>query len=64
MKTTLLLAASATLASAHFKLNYPPARGFDEDTLPQYPCGGQDTVSERTPIPIGSGFPIQVRHPL
>ena len=40
-----LLLSLLPLASAHFKLEYPPARGFDEDTLPTFPCGGQDKVS-------------------
>lgn len=33
MKTAFVLSALAAIASAHFNLNYPAARGFDEDTL-------------------------------
>ena len=61
MKKLLLHAAFATYAAAHFQLNWPPARGFDEDTLPQYPCGGQNVVTtNRTEVPLDSAFPIQV----
>lgn len=60
MKVQLLLGALLPLASAHFKLIYPAARGFDEDNLPQFPCGGQNTVSSnRTQFPI-TGAPIQL----
>lgn len=56
-----LLVASLPLVSAHFKLNYPPARGFDEDTLPNKPCGGQayNPSAQRTQFPL-SGAPIQL----
>ena len=48
------------LATAHFELISPAARGFDEDKLATYPCGGQDTVSDdRTPFPLAGG-PIQL----
>lgn len=56
----LLVAALAALplAAAHFKLDYPPARGFDEDKLPTFPCGGQDKASaNRTSVSMAS-FPI------
>lgn len=46
MKLTspLVLAAFTTLASAHFTLDYPQARGtFDEDTEGQY-CGKKATT--------------------
>ncbi|KAH0154232.1 hypothetical protein KCU90_g8519, partial [Aureobasidium melanogenum] len=60
MKVQLLLSALLPLASAHFKLIYPAARGFDEDLLVQFPCGGQNTVSSnRTQFPI-TGAPIQL----
>jgi hypothetical protein len=60
MKVQLLLGALLPLASAHFKLIYPAARGFDEDLLVQFPCGGQNTVSSnRTQFPI-TGAPIQL----
>ncbi|TVY17939.1 Uncharacterized protein LARI1_G004470 [Lachnellula arida] len=57
MKITLFaLAALAPFASAHFKLNYPAARGFDEDNLSQFPCGSFDTPSSnRTIWPVSNG---------
>ncbi|KAL9091003.1 MAG: hypothetical protein Q9159_001629 [Coniocarpon cinnabarinum] len=48
----------AALANAHYTLEYPPARGFDEDMEPQYPCGGFNSISSnRTEVPIGSNNP-------
>lgn len=48
------------LALAHFTLDSPKARGFDDEKLGTFPCGGQDTVSdERTPFPL-NGAPIQL----
>ena len=48
------------LTSAHFLLNWPPARGFDDSTAPNFPCGGFDTVfSNRTTWPA-TGGPIQL----
>jgi hypothetical protein len=57
MKSALsALAAFASIASAHFNLNYPAARGFDEDKLVQFPCGSFDTpASNRTVWPISGG---------
>jgi len=57
MKTTLtVLAAFATLTTAHFNLDYPVARGFDEDKLVTFPCGSFDTPSNnRTSWPISGG---------
>lgn len=57
MKIVLFaLAALAPFASAHFKLNYPAARGFVEDNLPQFPCGSFDTPSSnRTVWPVSDG---------
>jgi hypothetical protein len=56
----LELLALAPLASAHFLLNWPPARGFDDDKAPTFPCGGFDTVSSnRTQFPLAGG-PIQL----
>jgi hypothetical protein len=57
MKSTLTaLAAFTTLASAHFNLNYPSARGFDEDKLGSFPCGSFDTPSSnRTLWPLSGG---------
>lgn len=53
------------LTLAHFKLNFPASRGFDDDKEGTFPCGSFDTVqSERTSFPI-SGGPIQINlgHP-
>lgn len=57
MKTTLFaLGAFASLTTAHFNLDFPPARGFDEDKLVQFPCGSFDTPSTtRTPWPLSGG---------
>lgn len=47
--------AALPLAAAHFNLDFPPARGFDEDKLPTFPCGGQDKISgNRTSVPMSS----------
>lgn len=44
------------LTTAHFLLTSPPSRGFSEDTLPQFPCGGQNVVSSnRTLWPLSGG---------
>ncbi|KAI4184736.1 MAG: hypothetical protein L6R41_004531 [Letrouitia leprolyta] len=61
MKLNLLLLSFLTsFVSAHFTLDFPPARGFDEDQLTSFPCGGQSSVSSsRTPWPI-TGGPIQL----
>jgi len=41
LPTTLpLLLALLPLATPHFTLDSPPARGFNEDQLSQFPCGG------------------------
>lgn len=58
-QTLLPLITLPLLASAHFKLIYPPARGFDEEILGTGPCGGQPqsdnpnrTVVSLTSIPV------------
>lgn len=56
LSTLTALAAFSSLAFAHFNLDYPAARGFDEDILGTFPCGGQDTVSSnRTLWPLTGG---------
>ncbi|KAI9697455.1 MAG: hypothetical protein M1836_004733 [Candelina mexicana] len=61
---SLLLTIILTLTpliSAHFHLNYPVARGYVEDTLAQFPCGGQNSVSNnRTSWPVAGG-PVALR---
>ncbi|KAG4429295.1 hypothetical protein IFR05_015226, partial [Cadophora sp. M221] len=55
-RTTLVLAALTHLTTAHFNLDFPAARGFDEDKLSTFPCGGQDTPSTaRTLWPLSGG---------
>lgn len=58
ISSTLLLLL-LPLVSSHFTLKSPIPRGFDEDKLGNFPCGGQDTVGDRTPWPIKGG-PIQL----
>lgn len=51
--------ASLPLATAHFKLMYPSSRGFDEDTMNKFPCGGIGQASNRTKLPLSGGsFPV------
>lgn len=60
MLSTISFLSLLPLAFAHFTLDSPKARGFDEDKLGTFPCGSQDTVSEtRTPFPL-TGGPIQL----
>jgi hypothetical protein len=49
------LVAFSHIASAHFTIDYPAARGFDEDLLTQFPCGGQNEVANRTLWPLSGG---------
>jgi hypothetical protein len=57
MRTTITaLAAFASLASAHFNLDFPKARDFDEDKLGEFPCGSFNTPSDtRVSWPISGG---------
>ncbi|KAF9335503.1 hypothetical protein BG006_011359 [Podila minutissima] len=58
----MLLCSSA--AMAHFTLDYPTSRGFNDDNEPNAPCGGFDAVSNRTQFPISKGFlTIDSHHP-
>jgi len=47
--------ALASIAAAHFTLDYPPTRGFDEDNEPKAICGGFDTIKNRTSFPLSGG---------
>ncbi|KPV73508.1 uncharacterized protein RHOBADRAFT_4995, partial [Rhodotorula graminis WP1] len=48
------------LASAHFTLDFPPTRGFDEDLESQF-CGGFATpASSRTPFPLSGPAPVTI----
>lgn len=51
----LALIFLAPLASCHFQLVSPKARGFDEDKLGNFPCGGQDKVGTRSDFPLNGG---------
>ena len=58
--TAFLFPCLLSFATAHFLLNYPAARGFNEDDLAKFPCGGQDNPSpNRTLWPLKGG-PIQL----
>ncbi|PNS14875.1 hypothetical protein CAC42_2104 [Sphaceloma murrayae] len=56
-----ILAGLAPLVAAHWELVYPAQRAEgNEDTMPQFPCGGVNAVSSnRTLFPI-NGAPIQM----
>lgn len=45
---------------AHFTLDSPTSRPLDEDTLAQFPCGGQDTPSSNRTQWSLTGGPIQL----
>ncbi|WVR05799.1 hypothetical protein IAU60_002824 [Kwoniella sp. DSM 27419] len=57
-RALLTAALVATSATAHFTLDYPTSRGFDDDNEPQF-CGGFTNVSARQPFPLGSG-PVHI----
>lgn len=62
---TFLALSLLPSAFAHFKLNWPAARGSEEGTADQFPCGGYNNVQQqRTDWPI-SGGPLQLNmgHP-
>ncbi|KAF8428286.1 hypothetical protein EV426DRAFT_528526 [Tirmania nivea] len=50
-----LLSLSFPLASAHFRITYPPDRGETGSNQADEPCGGLSTASTRTPWPISGG---------
>lgn len=52
-----------SVASAHFTLDYPTSRGFDEDLEPNF-CGGFNVSSTRQPYPLGTApLLIDSHHP-
>lgn len=60
LSKALSLFALLPLATAHFVLNWPTGRGFDDANAPNFPCGGFDSVkTPRTEFPM-SGGPIQL----
>ncbi|KAF2453213.1 hypothetical protein BDY21DRAFT_310987 [Lineolata rhizophorae] len=57
---SVLLLLAPLLASAHFHITYPGSRGFSEEDIFDYPCGGfPSPMAERVPFPL-SGGPIQI----
>jgi hypothetical protein len=61
MHSWLSLAPFLSLATAHFTLNYPTSRPFDEDTMPTFPCGGQSQSSNRTVLSLSQGsIPVDI----
>ncbi|KAK0198617.1 hypothetical protein F5146DRAFT_1020387 [Armillaria mellea] len=65
MKLFLLAAAFASVASAHFQLQFPDPRGaFNEDNEPTF-CDGYTSVAQnRTEFPLDSGFfSLNSEHP-
>ncbi|KZW01964.1 hypothetical protein EXIGLDRAFT_736705 [Exidia glandulosa HHB12029] len=53
----------AVAASAHFTLDFPETRGFDEEIEPKF-CGGFDKVGNRSQFPLGGGvLAIDSHHP-
>ncbi|WVW82200.1 hypothetical protein I302_104206 [Kwoniella bestiolae CBS 10118] len=59
LKSLLAACLLASTTFAHFTLDYPTSRGFDDDNEPQY-CGGFPNVaSPRQPFSLGQG-PIRI----
>lgn len=53
----ILLQSSINHVFAHFTLDYPTSRGFNDDTESTAPCGNFNTVSSnRTQFPLSNGF--------
>lgn len=63
--SVLPLVALLPLASAHFTLDWPPARGFDDAKAVDFPCGGFDSVkTPRTEFPLNGGpLQLNMHHP-
>lgn len=61
MKFLLLLATVLPIAAGHFVMQYPTSRGFDEEKMSQFPCGGFPQSSERTKLPLSDSFPIALK---
>ncbi|CEQ40742.1 SPOSA6832_02378, partial [Sporobolomyces salmonicolor] len=61
--TALSLLAAAGAVRAHFTLDYPATRGFDEDLEPNF-CGGFNESSTRVPFSLDSSpLLIDSHHP-
>lgn len=60
LSNTVFALSLLPLTFAHFNLNYPASRGFDDDKEDNFPCGSfNDVASKRTDFAI-SGGPIQL----
>lgn len=59
LSNTFSLLALLPLATAHFVLDWPTNRGFDDEQAVNGPCGGFNDVKTRTDFPL-SGGPIQL----
>lgn len=56
MKLILLtLSFLPSLISAHFTLEFPPAREADEEQQGSFPCGGAAVSTDRTAWPLDGG---------
>jgi hypothetical protein len=60
MLSNLAFLALLPLTSAHFRLTWPPARGFADDKAGTFPCGGFDDVSSTRTAWPATGGPIQL----
>lgn len=60
--TIIAFAAFAATASAHFTLDYPTSRGFDDDLEGQF-CGSFTDVVSRTLRGLAVVFANQPFHP-
>ncbi|KAI8983075.1 hypothetical protein BDB01DRAFT_792313 [Pilobolus umbonatus] len=57
IKSSLLfILVSLHVISAHFELDYPAARGFDEKKEPIAPCGGFNEVKTHVEMPLNDPF--------
>ncbi|GLB36372.1 hypothetical protein LshimejAT787_0306600 [Lyophyllum shimeji] len=61
----LVLAFAATVANAHFQLQYPPPRGpFVEDNEPKFCDGYSSAAANRSTFPLTGGFiTLNSEHP-
>ena len=62
-RSLLALTALASVVSAHFHLVYPVSRIGDDDSEPEFPCGGLPQSSNRTVVsPAGFPLALQMGH--
>ncbi|KAK4505462.1 hypothetical protein PRZ48_003425 [Zasmidium cellare] len=60
-RSLFLTLAAATLASAHFRLDWPPTAGFIDDDEPNAPCGGATvTVNDTAPEVQVDQFAVEI----